>query len=594
MLPIGSLFLALGCGKEKSPDPGPIVCKDYEPLKNVYFGDLHVHTSYSFDAYDYGTRTDPSTAYGFARGTSVDVAPGADPARGQTPGPLGVKINFSGRKLDFMGVTDHAEFLGSQHGCTVDPKSGFYDNPYCASLRTAINDDFESTTSPSYVLKSPCLGKLPNTKGAETCADQTRLAWEAEQQATRTAYEPCAFTTLHGFEWSGVVLETTPNATLHRNVFFGTDNVPALPIDFVEHRKETGLWQALEEQCTEATGCSAITIPHNSNRSQGFMFDVSAYTADDMRRAVQYQKLVEIHQHKGNSECLTDTADNGAVTPCNFELENEDLDPSFAPGYVRPALERGLALQADKGSNPMQLGFVGATDTHNATPGRVAESEWVGHTGVEDNTPLLRLRGLAGQNPGGITGVWAEQNTRDRIWAAFQRREVFATSGPRIVVRFYAYANVADPCKDPKFPSALVAAGAVPMGGTMPKSSAPPSFVVYALADENPLQGVDLVKGSYVGGQTVERVYAVPLSSAPYCITWTDPDFKQDSVSFYYARVKEAPTPRWSHYDCDRLKQTNPSDWSTLAPGCQSTAADGLDRTIQERAWTSPIWYLPM
>jgi hypothetical protein len=585
--------LAASC-KSGSKAQDDARCPDYQPLKNVYFGDLHVHTSYSFDAYDYGVRSDPASAYAFARGSSVDVVPVADPAAGQTSGPPGVKLNFSAGKLDFMAVTDHAEFLGSQHGCLLDPKSGFYDKPYCAALRGAPNPNFEDNKAPNWVVGSPCLGTMPgNGVDRSACTEQTRIAWDALQQATSAAYERCSFTTLHAFEWTGVRLDTNPRATLHRNVFFGTDSVPAMPLDFISVRDEKALFKALDDACDPAAGCDALAIPHNTNQSQGKMFDVSTWAPDDVARAVRYQRLVEIHQHKGNSECLTDTADNGAVTPCDFELETGDTDPTSAPGYVRPGLENGLVYHAANGVNPLQLGFVGATDTHNATPGRVDESGWVGNLGVEDNTPLLRLRGIAGQNPGGVTGVWAEENTREAIWAALKRREVFATSGPRIVVRFYAYTQQTDPCKDAQFPAGVLAAGGAPMGGTLPAGAPSASFVVYALQDKTPLAEVDIVKASVEGGTAREKIHTIRFAAAPYCVTWTDPEFRPSASAFYYARVKEQPTPRWSHYDCVELRKTNPNDWQTLVPGCVPGAAGGLDAMIQERAWTSPIWQLP-
>ncbi|MFN8544558.1 MAG: DUF3604 domain-containing protein [Candidatus Binatia bacterium] len=576
-------------------------CPDRSPLGNAYFGDLHTHTSYSFDAWDYGTRTDPATAYAFARGARVDVAGGADPLAGQVGGPSGVTIDTSGGNLDFVAVTDHAEFLGTMQGCTVNAGAEFHDDPYCAALRSAPNPDFLDPSKPNWVLRSPCYGTNPNGGGssAAACVTETTSAWAAERVATTAAYAPCQLTTFHAFEWSGVDLRTTPFGTLHRNVFFANEQVPALPIDFVSYGSSglgpRALWAALAEQCPASTGCEAITIPHNSNQSRGAMFDFAGYAPEDVARMARYQRLAEIHQHKGNSECLTDTADDGAVTTCDFELETGDTDAASAPGYVRPALERGLAQFAGEKLDPLQLGFVGATDTHDATPGNVGETSWPGHSGLNDNTPARRLTRIGGQNPGGLTGVWAEENTREAIWAALMRREVFATSGPRIRVRFYAFTGPMDPCTDPDFPAQLVAAGGVPMGGTLVEPGSIPRFVVYALPDAAPLAAVDLVNARVVDGEVVERVHTIPLAGAPACVTWTDPAFTRTAPAFWYARVREQPTPRWSHYDCARLQQSNPGDWQTIAPGCASSdpAAGGLDVTIQERAWTSPIWYLP-
>ena len=196
-------------------------------------------------------------------------------------------------------------------------------------------------------------------------------------------------------------------------------------------------------------------------------------------------------------------------------------------------------------------------------------------------------------NPGGITGVWAEQNTRENIWAAFKRKETFATSGPRIAVRFYEYTGAADPCSVGNFPQNVLQAGGVSMGANMPKPSAAPSFVVYATPDQQPFAEVDIIKASYDGGSSAtESVHRITLSGASgaTCVTWSDPHFNPAEPAFYYARVLETATPRWSHYDCVAMQAKYPTTWQKLAPGC----ADGtLDTTIHERAWTSPIWFLP-
>lgn len=570
-------------------------CPDFAPQKRAYFGDLHVHTTYSFDALDYGTRSDPTLAYAFARGGAIDVASGAVPAIGQTPGPFGVRNSASGGNLDFMTVTDHAEFLGTVHGCTINPVSGFYDDPYCVALRGAPNPDFQNPTAPNYVVKSPCLGLAPTTTTAEACRVETTSAWQEEQQAASAANTPCTFTTFNAFEWSGVNIEVQGYPTLHRNVFFANEHVPALPIDFVVYRGIQLLWEALETQCRAEDGCEAIAIPHNSNQSRGGMFDTTGFDAVDFDRMARYQRLAELHQHKGNSECLTDTSDSGEVRNCTFEIETGDDGPESVPAYLRPAVERGLEFWSETRTNPLMLGFVGATDTHNATGGNVGETAWPGNSGINDNTTELRLTGIGGQNPGGITGIWAEENTRPALWAALMRRETFATSGPRIRVRFYAFRGTADPCADPDFPNQVLAAGGVPMGGTIGEGDGPPRFVVYALPDATPLQAVDLVRATVVAGERVEKITTIPFAGAPYCVTWTEPDFDAAAPALWYARVRQQPTPRWSHYDCERLRASNPGGWKSVAPGCASTDPDagGLDVTIEERAWTSPIWYQP-
>jgi hypothetical protein len=308
----------------------------------------------------------------------------------------------------------------------------------------------------------------------------------------------------------------------------------------------------------------------------------------------EFQRLAEIHQHKGNSECVTDTADSGAVSACNFEVRPALTTSGDVPGYARTGLKQGLERFVAGRHDPLAFGFVGATDTHMATPGATAELGFPGHFGPGENVDL-RLGYSPNYNPGGVTGVWAEENTREALWAALRRRETFATSGPRIKVRFYAYAGSSNPCTDPGFLESALSDGSVPMGGifrSVPGNGAP-RFVVSALKHQTELAAVDLVKGSVTAGVASEKVFTIPLAAAQSCVTWTDPGFDPAAPAFYYARVREQPTWRWSHYDCETLRATYPSDWQTRIPRCVQSHPNTLDSMIQERAWTSSIWYLP-
>ncbi len=449
--------------------PASARCPDYARLKNVYFGDLHTHTSYSLDAYTFGTRTDPAQAYAFATGAAVDIGLGYDASAGEVPGPLGVTIAASGGNLDFNAVTDHSEALATGYGCTADPTSPFYDDAWCAALRAG--DD----TPPGQI---PCRGFTD--LGATGCLTVQTNAWNAEQLATESANDPCTFTTFHGYEWT-----YSPGSTLHQNVIFRNANVPTVPIDAFDYPTAPVMWAALADQCHAGFGCEALTIPHNMNLSAGLAFQIPGYAPTDLNRMMKFRRLVELHQHKGNSECLSDTSDTGAMTACDFEVRPQDATPADEPGYARRGLEAGLERAASDGFDPAKLGFVGATDNHNATPGRVDEASYTGHIGARDNTPTRALTGSArpANNPGGLTGVWAEENTRDAIFDAFLRRETFATSGPRIMVRFYEHTGIGNPCGDAAFPEQVVEGGGVPMGGTIPDRGVAPSFVVYALQD---------------------------------------------------------------------------------------------------------------
>jgi hypothetical protein len=311
----------------------------------------------------------------------------------------------------------------------------------------------------------------------------------------------------------------------------------------------------------------------------------------------RYQRLTEIHQHKGNSECY---AGDAAPDPtCNFEHVPEAGGGSEYPqNFVRHALSEGIVTydqMRDAGetpTNPMQMGIVGATDDHNGIPGYVKEDTWQGHVGMTDDTPEGRLKDWY-HNPGGITGAWAEQNTRAAIFAALQRRETFATSGPRMVVRFYEVWSTTDYCGADGggggFPGNVIAAGGVPMGGTMKTGTGSPSFVVSALKDDTDLVEVDIIRGAIVGGslqETVNRFTPTSpggvWSNGSVCLQWSDPAFDATAPAYYYVRVLQAPTWRWSHYDC----QADPTNAMCGADG-------GVDVMIQERAWSSPIWWLP-
>lgn len=551
-------------------------CPGAQPgVKRVYWGDLHVHTAYSLDAYGYGTIQTPADAYRFAKGESIRLAAGP------------VQLD---RPLDFMAVTDHAEWLDLMFTCT-DPRVS--DHPVCKDLRAKSSQAtgsqvFRDYVNPTITLDRPQPTELcrQDPKACEAARDSQ---WARVQQQANAANEPCRFTAFIGFEWSG-----TPGAAHnHRNVIFANEKTTAVPIDYIRYPSVSQLWNTLARQCRPQDGCDAIAIPHNMNMGDGLSFDIETEDESDLALRTRYERLVEITQEKGASECMAPHADRLTSKDCDFEpyiTSHARPKPlaDFARAewekarstYARGLLRRGLMAQAQTRRNPLQVGFVGSTDTHTGLGGFVDEAQWRGTVFGLDN--FERNMGRLDFNPGGVVGVWAEQNTRESLFAAMRRREVYATSGPRIALRVHASRGRTPLACEGADGRALQAA--VPMGGTLEAAGAAPAFRIEAIADRAPLARIEIVKGATRrDGGYDERVETVWRgSTAPggrVCATWRDPAFDGGQPAYWYARVVEAPTPRWSAHQCRK------------AGRCDDFPA--ADRTVEERAWASPIWYAP-
>ncbi len=453
--------------------------------------------------------------------------------------------------------------------------------------------------------------------------------WQEVQQIAKEFNEPGKFTTFVSYEWTA----SPERANLHRNVIFRNQQVPDNSVGYVEANTVEELWRLLEETCTG--DCEFLAIPHNPNASMGLMFrpansDGTPLNAEQSARRARIEPLVEIMQTKvetechpalGNDElCGFEKLDPPNVVPCVADDDPEDC--VWARNYVRNALKEGLLVEEDIGVNPFKLGFVGGIDTHNSIPGSTEENTYKGHHGLYDNTPANRIDGTIltlpniDNNPGALTGVWAEENTRDAIFEALRRRETFATSGTRIRVRLFGGfdfdVNPKQGCQR------LIKEGeeeGVPMGSDLPPNGdeEAPQFLVCALKDPQSakLQRIQIIKGWVENGEGREQVFDVacsdglePDSGTKRCpdngatvdledcnvsrggagdsqlsAVWTDPDFDPLQRAFYYARVLENPTCRWSQFDALALDQ-------------ELEAGFGL-RTVQERAWTSPIWFTP-
>jgi len=576
-------------------------CPGYDPNKNVYWGNLHQHTGYSADAYLFGTRATPTDAYLYAKG-----GPAVDPKQ---KGPLK-------RPLDFLAITDHSEWLMVTHGCTVDPQSGYYNSNDCGLVRSPKVVDEDAVFAELGTLRK---NLLTNDAAAATMQEQS--AWQDIIKAANTAYEPCAFTSLVAYEWTDtrpvtdMATMTMTNVTNHRNVIFTNDHVPQAPLDSVDFPKPPDLWTALDAQCTAAMGCDVVTIPHNTNLSAGVSLVVWDPSAKGIAQQEHYQVSAEIYQHKGASECYYDPATGYNDADCQFEQRYGGKAVNLGPqSFVRTGIGTGLgyAAQNPSGGNPLKLGIVGATDDHNGAPGNVDDATYVGHAGKGDDLPLSRLTKSPENGSGAITGAWAEQNTRESIFAAIKRRETFATSGPRISVRFYQTKD-GTACADPAFPKKIIdAQDAVPMGGTIGPSAvggSAPTFALTAWPDATPqhlgdgtmgvagFARVQIIKVRAHMKAGVQVIVEDPPNALPAfpamggCVTWQDPSFDPTEYAAYYVRAIQVPTFRWSHYACQTVMQNNPNTWMTLVPNCAPGGT--LDVTEDERAWTSPIFFEP-
>jgi hypothetical protein len=599
--------------------------------RQALFGDLHVHTSWSLDGYIIFNRTTPRDAYHFARGGEIDFY--------QNPRKLAIP-------LDFTAVTEHAEFLGESILCS-DPESDVYSTDMCTDMRNEKEDpEVEHRTFVNILLKVFKADRP--VRPAEICGDDGlrcmdagRKRWQAIQNVADEFYVPGEFTTLIGYEWTG-----QQGGNRHRNVIFRNNTVPATAWSMIEVSTVEELWQKLDDECLPP--CEVLTISHNSNQSKGTRFngmnpDGSPFSKEQAAYRASHEPLVEVMQFKGNSECRLGFGTEDEF--CSFE--NYDLRPSCpleaAPGsslkcvvpcdengkpegciwsrnYVRNALKMGLAIEEQVGANPYLLGLLGSTDTHNSNPGNTTEENYQGNFGFLDAKAEDRLRlkletgfKLLPRNSGALAAVWSEENTRESIFDALQRRETFGTSGTRLVLRFFGgwdFPSVLD--KDIDLATLGYSQG-VSMGARLPimPDDGAPRFLFQAAkaVDGRKLQRVQVVKGWMDSGQSKEEVYDVlcangqaPTSKDGRCSAntatvnisdcsvqehdganelngmWQDPDFDPTQRAFYYLRVLENPTCRWSTYEANRLGREAPVDAPPI---------------IQERAWSSPIWYSP-
>ncbi len=587
----------------------------HNPDRNAYFGDLHVHTSISNDAYIFNVRRTPDDAYRFGRGETIGHA-------------SGYLVRLAGGPLDFVAVTDHAEYMSAIREAG-NPDSPLSKLEFSKGLMSPNPDDIQKAFNAFNRARRD--GTLPKEYGDPSIVSR---AWREVQDAAARNNQPGRFTTLVGYEYTAA----STGRNLHRNVIFRGSNVPAMPYSASDSADPENLWRTMDGW--RAKGIEALAIPHNSNGSDGIMFDSVRLNGQPIDKAyaemrMRNEPLVEMTQIKGTSDTHPSLSPNDEWA--NFEIMESYIGSStkvtkFAGGYVRRALQDGIILREKLGANPFKFGFIGSSDTHNAAPGSVEEPNYFSKTGRRDGLPELRgsappggardwsaLTGEQLANPpvfqtwgaSGLAGVWAEENSRDAIYAALRRKETFATSGPRIKVRFFAsYDFPADLMTRADTVRQAYARG-VPMGGDLLAARGKaPQFLVWAVRDPRAgyLQRAQVVKGWIENGQAKEKVFDVACSDGlqvgaggrcpdngagvnmKTCepdrfkgdvelrTVWKDPEFNPKQRAFYYVRVLENPSCRWSTWDA--LRNGTPPN-PKLAP------------TIMERAWSSPIWYEP-
>ena len=592
-----------------SPAPSASGASQTPDELTAFFGDLHVHTRNSFDAYVFNVRATPDDAYRFAKGEAIRH-------------PLGYELRAD-RPLDFLAVTDHGEYLGVLPAMD-DPSSDLSALPLAEQL---FSRDPERNRAAFLRLGATVASGTPLPDLDR--ADVRDATWAAIVRAAEEHDEPGRFTTFAGYEYTSAYR----GANLHRNVIFA-DEAPPTIYSSHESQNPEDLWDWLDRQ--REAGFDAISIPHNSNASNGLMFrletfDGSPLTASYAEQRALNEPLVEVTQVKGTSETHPTLSPNDEWA--GFEVWNHLIaQPALSSprhGYARGALADGIALRQTEGFNPYRFGLIGSSDSHVGA-GPYDEDRYWSKVGVVDGAPFLRgsvppegAPGWGGVVPAqpvrtgysrfgasGLAGVWATRNTRADLFAAMKRKETFATSGPRITVRMMA-GRGAPGDEARTLLAADPAPGLVPMGGEVVGGKGPMRLEIIAGRDPEgaPLDRVQVVKLWSEDGAPREAVIdvacafgrtpdprtrrcppsgaSVDLASCAYAPTegggvlrasWTDPDFDEDRHAAYYVRVLQTPTCRWSSWDALRAGTPPNPD---------------LPPVIQERAWSSPVWYAP-
>ena len=586
-----------------------------------FFGDTHLHTSYSMDAGAFGARLGPVEAYRFAQGEEVVSS-------------TGQKVKLS-RPLDFLVVADHSDGMGlfpllfSGDPAIMKSEQGRKWNSMINSGQGA-DAAIDIITSFGKGTIDPAIMPVPGTVPYQT-------AWQQTIKAAEGAYKPGRFTAFIGYEWTS----NTSGNNLHRNVIFRDNGQRASQIEPFTTQKPLGsdnprdLWKWLAGY-EQKTGGRALAIAHNGNLSNGRMFPIiESFTGKPVdkeyaEQRTKWEPLYEATQTKGDGEAHPFLSPNDEFA--NFERwDKGNLDGSAAKTkdmlpfeYARSAFKIGLTLEQQLGTNPYKFGLVGSSDSHTGLAA-MEEDNFFGKTVPQEPSPE-RMTAVFVNNPAtgvkimdwevsasGFAAVWATENTRESIWDAMQRKETYATTGSRMAVRFFGGWDFDDADARERLPAYVGYSKGVPMGGDLKSAPAgkAPTFLVAGLKDAlgGNLDRIQIIKGWLdKEGKAQEKIYdvvwggdrkpgadgklpsvgsTVDLASATWTNTigaseligvWKDPEFDPAARAFYYVRVIEIPTPRWTAYDAKRFG-------NKPLPGTQMT--------ITERAYTSPIWYTP-
>ncbi|WP_274474783.1 DUF3604 domain-containing protein [Mangrovimonas aestuarii] len=621
------LFITLSCKKNTNSSNETVVDQEQpattsdetipesNPLKNVYWGETHNHTGNSFDVYLFGTpNSTPDTAYRFAKGEEV-----TSPTTGKT-----MQIS---KPLDFLVVADHAELLGSI-SLMYENTAGISDTKTGKAFLGIAPNKSEENMQKIYDILNYAAFDQPNEANltskdlvGDFGGTKVSEAWSRYIETAEAHNDPGTFTSLIGWEWSS----NNGGANLHRVVFMPQGGDVAnqfIPYSALDSDDPENLWAWLDETSAR-TGAEFVAIPHNPNISLGLMFPETRLNGKPVDKAyaetrMKWERSVEITQIKGDSEthpALSPNDEFADFETYDFALTPDGTRPAPTKAdYVRSGLMTGLELEKKIGKNPYKIGFVGSSDSHTGMSA-IEETNFAGK-GQHDSEPKKRAHPTGiGSSKGwdmgaaGWVGVWAESNTRQSIVDAFQRKEVYATTGPRITLRVFGGYNFTESDLNAEMVKTGYGKG-VPMGGDLNKTAndTAPGFLISAVKDPDGanLDRIQVVKGWLnADGTSDEKIYDVALSDgrtdgnvkvgntvdiktgkytntigeAELKVYWTDPDFNPSQSAFYYVRVLEIPTPRYSLYDAIELdidvKETN------------------HPATIQERIYSSPIWYTP-